>query len=252
MNTSRERILSIVSPIAMLLLWELLVRTGLLDPRFFPAPSSVLKALAGLAETGQLWADLKASLGRILAGFLLGAIPGTVLGIAMGLNRWLRAILNPVIAATYPIPKTAILPLVMLLFGLGETSKIVLVAISVFFVLLINAMAGVLQIDPIYMDVGRNLKVGRFQFFRTIALPGSLPVIMAGVKLGVGISLIVIVAAEMIASNEGIGNLIWRSWSTLVVEEMYAGLLVISVLGLLFSWAMDEVERAVVPWKRPR
>jgi ABC-type nitrate/sulfonate/bicarbonate transport system permease component len=247
---ARERFLSIISPIAMLLLWEVMVRTGILDARFFPAPSQVAKALQGLAVSGQLWTDLQASLLRIFAGFLLGAVPGTVLGIIMGLNRWVRAILNPVIAATYPIPKTAILPLVMLLFGLGETSKIVLVAISVFFVLLINTMAGVMQIDPIYMDVGRNLKISRFQFFRTIALPGALPVITAGVKLGMGTSLIVIVAAEMIASNQGIGNLIWRSWSTLVVEDMYAGLLVISVLGLIFTWILDEVERMVVPWKR--
>jgi ABC-type nitrate/sulfonate/bicarbonate transport system permease component len=108
----------------------------------------------------------------------------------------------------------------------------------------------VMQIDPIYLDVGRNLKVGRLQFFRTIALPGALPVLMAGVKLAMGVALIVLVMAEIVAPKSGIGFLIWRSWNTLVVEEMYAGLIVISVIGLLTTWLLDELERLVVPWKR--
>lgn len=252
MSKRTERLLSILSPIGMLILWEAAVRLGLLDARFFPTPSSVLASLFAMAQSGTLWVDLKVSLGRILAGFLLGGIPGIILGIAMGLNRWVRAIFNPVVAALYPIPKTAILPLVMLIFGIGEASKIVLVAISVFFVLLINAMAGVIQIDPIYLDVGRNLKITRLQFFRTIALPGSLPVILAGIKLGLGISLIVIVSAEMLAANAGIGFMIWQSWQLLEVERMYAGLLVISALGLIFSWTLDEIERFVIPWKQGR
>lgn len=250
MTKAKERLLSILSPIALLLIWEALVRTSILDERFFPAPTTVITALADLASSGDLWLNVKASLLRILAGFIIGAVPGGVIGIAMGLNRWVRAIVNPLISATYPIPKTAIFPLIMLLFGLGESSKIALVAISVFYVILINAMAGVMQIDPIYLDVGRNLKVSRLQFFRTIALPGALPVIMAGVKLGMGVALIVLVMAEIVAPRSGIGFLIWRSWNTLVVEEMYAGLLVISVIGLLTTWLLDEAERLVVPWKR--
>ena len=247
-----ERAFTFLSPLLLLLFWEGLVRGGALDARFFPAPSSVLKVMAELALSGALWEHIRASLLRVGSGFLLGAVPGAVVGIAMGLNRWVRAVLNPVVAAIYPIPKSAILPLMMLIFGLGETSKIMLVAISVFFVVLINAMAGVLQIDPIYLDVGRNLRVSRFQFFRTIALPGALPVIMAGVKLGMGTSLIVIVMAEMVASQSGIGYLLWQSWQTLVVEEMYVGLIVISALGLVSTWVLDGLERVLIPWKRAR
>ncbi|HEY3369160.1 MAG TPA: ABC transporter permease [Symbiobacteriaceae bacterium] len=248
--TKAERWLSILSPIALLLIWEALVRTHVLDARFFPAPSVVLVALGGLAKSGVLWLHIRTSLLRIFAGFLLGAVPGVGLGIAMGLNRWVRAVLNPLVAALYPIPKSAILPLIMLLFGTGETAKIVLVAISVFFVVLINAMAGVMQIESIYLDVGRNFKATPWQLFRTVALPGALPFIMAGVKLGMGISLIVIVTAEMLAARSGIGYLIWNSWTSLVVEEMYAGLLLISVLGLLTSYGLDELERLIIPWKR--
>jgi len=245
-----DRVFAFLSPLFLLLLWEALVRGGILDARFFPAPSSVLQVMVKLALSGELWVHVRASLLRVGAGFLLGAIPGAAIGIAMGLNRWVRAVLNPVVAAIYPIPKSAILPLMMLIFGLGEMSKVMLVAISVFFVVLINAMAGVMQIDPIYLDVGRNLRVSRLQFFRTIALPGALPVIMAGVKLGMGTSLIVIVMAEMVASRSGIGYLLWRSWQTLVVEEMYVGLIVISALGLATTWLLEAVERLVIPWKR--
>jgi ABC-type nitrate/sulfonate/bicarbonate transport system permease component len=247
-----ERWLSILSPVLLLLLWEALVRSHILDARYFPAPSAVFQALGELASSGELWLHVRVSLVRIALGFVIGAVPGISLGIAMGLNRWVRAILNPLVAATYPIPKTAILPLIMLVFGLGEASKVALVAISVFFVLLINAMAGVQQIDPIYLDVGRNFRVSRLQFFRTIALPGALPFIMAGVKLGIGVSLIVIVVAEMVASRSGIGYLIWQSWTTLAVEQMYVGLVVISGLGLITSYGLDELERVVVPWKRQR
>lgn len=247
-----ERIFGFLSPLLLLLLWEGMVRGDVLDARFFPAPSAVLKVMADLALSGALWEHISASLLRVGAGFLLGAVPGAVLGIAMGLNRWVRAVLNPVVAAIYPIPKSAILPLMMLIFGLGETSKIMLVAISVFFVVLINAMAGVMQIEPIYLDVGRNLRVSRLQFFRTIAFPGALPVIMAGVKLGMGTSLIVIVMAEMMASRSGIGYLIWQAWQTLVVEEMYVGLIVISALGLVTTWLLEGLERILLPWRRSR
>lgn len=245
-----ERLLALLSPIALLLVWEALVRLHILDARYFPAPSKVLVELWRLARTGELWVHVGVSVLRILGGFLLGAIPGCAIGIAMGLNRWVRAVLNPIVAAIYPIPKTAILPLIMLILGLGEASKIAVVAISVFFVVLINSMAGVMQIDPIYLDVGRNLGVSPWGKFRTIALPGALPMIMAGVKLGMGTSLIVIVAAEMVASDKGIGFSIWQAWQTLVVEQMYAYLIVVSLLGLLSSYLLDGLERLAIPWKR--
>jgi NitT/TauT family transport system permease protein len=247
--TSRERWLSIASPLLLLALWEALSRGGALDARFFPAPSDILVALAGMAKSGELRRDLQATLFRLAAGFLVGAIPGVLLGILMGLNRYVRAFVLPLVSALYPIPKTALLPLLMLIFGLGEASRVVVVAISVFFVMLINAMAGVRQIDPIFLDVGRNLGIGRWQLLRTIAWPGALPVIMAGVRLSIGMSLVIIVAAEMIAAQSGLGYRIWSSWQTLDVDRMYAALLVVSALGLGASAALEEAERRIVPWK---
>jgi len=172
-----------------------------------------------------------------------------VLGIVMGLNRTIRALVDPIIAATYPIPKSSILPLALLIFGLGESSKIFMVAIGVFFPVAINATTGVLEINKIYLDVGRNYKADRWNMFWTIALPGALPVIMTGFKLGIGIGLILIAIAEMIGAKSGLGFLIWSAWETFAVEQMYVGLFMIALIGFTLTVALNELERIIIPWK---
>ena len=127
-----------------------------------------------------------------------------------------------------------------------------MVAIGVFYTILINATAGVLEINKVYLDVGRNFGAGRWQVFRTIALPGALPLIMSGLKLGVGMGLILIAIAEMIGAKNGLGFMIWSAWEILAVETMYVGLIVIALLGFLFSTALKETERFVIPWKSER
>jgi NitT/TauT family transport system permease protein len=248
-SQNKERLLSLFSPILLLILWEVLVQTGLLDKRFFPAPSSIVGTFTGLITSGELFKHLQASIGRIVVGFALGAIPALIIGCAMGLSRWLRAFLSPMVAALYPIPKIAILPLVMLIFGLGEQSKWVIIAIGVFFLVLYNTMAGVMNIPNIYLDVGKNFGASRLQFYWTIALPGALPLIFTGLKLAAGVALLIIVAAEFVGAKTGIGYLIWQSWQTFSVETMYVGLVVIAVLGYLVSLAMDELEHFLIPWR---
>jgi ABC-type nitrate/sulfonate/bicarbonate transport system permease component len=246
----RDRLISIASPIALLLLWECAARTGLIDTRFFPAPSSIFRALVTLAGTGELWRHTSASLQRLALGFLVGGIPALILGIIMGLNRAVYAVFEPLIAATYPIPKSSILPLVLLIFGLGEGSKIFMVAVGVFFPVAINATAGVREINKIYLDVGRNFRASRWNMFRTIALPGALPFIMTGIKLGVGMGLVLIAIAEMMGAKSGLGYMIWAAWETFSVEQMYVGLFVIAIIGFVVSLILNEIERRVVPWKR--
>jgi ABC-type nitrate/sulfonate/bicarbonate transport system permease component len=246
---NRDRLISIASPVGSLLLWEAAVRGGLLDARFFPPPSRILGTLLALAE---LWSNTWASLARLFWGAVIGIVPALALGILMGLYRPVRAILEPLVAATYPVPKSAILPLILLTFGLGEASKIVMVAIGVFYPVLINAAAGVRQIDGIYLDVGRNFGAGRWQVFRTIALPGALPMVMTGIKLGVGMGLILIAIAEMVGAKSGLGYMIWNAWEVLSVETMYVGLLMIALLGFLFTLALNELERLIIPWKAER
>jgi NitT/TauT family transport system permease protein len=183
---------------------------------------------------------------------VLGGIPALVLGILMGLYRPVRAALEPLVAATYPIPKSAILPLILLIFGLGEASKVVMVALGMFYPVLINSMAGVMQIDRIYLDVGRNFGASRGQVFRTIALPGAMPSIMAGVRLGVGMGLILIAIAEMIGAQSGLGFMIWNAWQIMTVETMYVGLVAIAILGFVFNLILHEIERWILPWKSDR
>ncbi|MEA2833432.1 MAG: NitT/TauT family transport system permease protein [Methylobacteriaceae bacterium] len=244
-----EQLIGIASPLLLLVLWEAAARVGLIDVRFFPAPSTIIMQLVLLARTGELELHLWASLQRLFWGFLLGGIPALLLGLAMGLYRPVRIAIDPLVAATYPVPKSAILPLVLLIFGLGEMSKVVMVALGVFYPILINTVAGVRNIQPIYLDVGRNFGATGWQVFRTIALPGALPNILAGVKLGIGMGLILIAIAEMIGAREGIGYMIWNAWQILAVDTMYVGLMVIAILGFLFNVILDAVEQLVVPWR---
>ena len=248
--SNRDRIINVASPIALLLLWEIASRTGVLDARFFPAPSQIFETLVTLIKNGQLWNNTWASLQRLFWGALLGGIPALLLGIAMGLYRPLRAVVDPLVSATYPVPKSAIMPLILLIFGLGEASKIVMVAIGVFYPVLINSVAGVREINKVYLDVGHNFGAGRWQVFRTIALPGALPLIISGVKLGIGMGLILIAIAEMIGAKSGLGYMIWNAWELFDVQTMYVGLFVIAIIGFVMNAGFDALERAIVPWRK--
>lgn len=245
----QERLVSLFSPLLLLVLWELLVQFQILDFRFFSRPSVIAITFWKMIVTGELLNHINASLTRIGIGFLMGCVPGILLGIIMGLSRIVRAGINPMIAATFPIPKIAILPLILLIFGMGEQSKYVIVAIGTFYFVLINTMTGVMNIDKIYLDVGRNFGASRVNIWRTVALPGALPMIFAGVKLGWGVALLLIVAAEFVGANSGIGFLIWNSWQIFSIERMFVGLIVISGIGFISFLILDEVEKVVVPWK---
>lgn len=245
-----ERVVSLLAPLLLLLVWEGLVQAGLLDRRFFPAPSSIAGTFVELAWTS-LPGHVGISLSRAAIGFLLGAVPGIVLGVLMGLLPLVRAAIQPIVGALFAIPKVAILPLVMLIFGLGEQSKWAIIAIAVFFQVLISTTAGVANIERIYLDVGRNFGAGRLATFWTIALPGALPVIFAGIRLGWGVSLLLLVTAEMVAAKAGLGYLIWQSWQTFTIEEMYVGLVTIATLGVLSFWVLEGLEQFLIPW-RPR
>jgi ABC-type nitrate/sulfonate/bicarbonate transport system permease component len=245
----RDRILSIASPLGLLLAWELAAQTSLIDVRFFPAPSSIIGKLVEMAGSGELTENVLISLQRIVLGFLLGGVPAIVIGIAMGIWRPIRALVDPLIVATYPIPKSSLLPLILLIFGLGEMSKVVMVAIGVFYPMAINATAGVLQINQIYLDVGKSFKASPWDTFRTIALPGALPFVMTGVKLGAGLALILIAVAEMVGAKSGIGYMIWSAWETFAVAKMYVGLFVIALIGFAISLLLNEIERWVIRWK---
>ncbi|MFX3673086.1 MAG: ABC transporter permease [Paenisporosarcina sp.] len=241
--------LTISSPLFILIVWEFLSRTSLIDTRFFPPPTQIVSTLTSLLTNGELFEHLGISLFRIIAGFLLGVIPGIVIGLCMGLYAPVRHFVSPLIMALMPIPTLALLPLILIVFGIGETSKIVTIAGSVFFPVVINTVAGVITIDSIYIDVAKNYGANKKDFFLKIALPGSLPVMLEGIQMGQAIALLTIVAAEMMGATSGIGYLIWTSYSAFLLKEMFVGLILISFFGYLFSLMIRGLQRKLLPWR---
>jgi NitT/TauT family transport system permease protein len=247
-----EITLMLTAPLLILLVWELLSRTERIDPLFWPAPSSLWDTARALIEDGSLFEDIWASLLRILGGFLLGSVPGVILGLAMGLFWPVRVFFMPIATAIYAVPKIAILPLVIIAFGIGETSKLVVVALSIFFLVVLNTMSGVLTIDRSYQDVAKNFGANGWQLFFTVALPGALPAIFTGLRLALGFSLIVIVGTEFLAAKNGVGHLIWQSYQTLAIKKMYVGLIVTGLMGWSLTLALDAIERVALPWNASR
>ncbi len=252
-NVSRRVImntLSVLSPLSLLVVWEVLARVGIIDTRLLSCPSLILRSLVPLVVSGELLHNTMVSVQRIVLGFIAGSVPGVLLGVAMGLSPLVRSAIEPMVQATYPIPKLAIMPLILLVFGLGELSKTFTIAIGVFYLVVINSMAGVLHIEKIYLDVARNFRASRKDFYLTVAIPGALPMIFTGLKLGMGMALILVVAAEMSAAKAGVGWMIWRAYDMFAIEQMFVALIILSVLGYLFSIVLDIAENWVIPWKR--
>jgi NitT/TauT family transport system permease protein len=249
-NIAVNRLISIATPLLLLAAWEVAARTHSIDTRFFSSPTRIFGQFWLMLADGELLYHTMATVTRVVIGFFIGTAVGIVLGLAIGLIPTVSAALQPLVDATFPIPKVGLLPLVIILFGIGEASKYAIIAISVVYLVIINTAAGVRQIERIYLDVGRNYHAGRLMMFTDVALPGALPSIITGMKVSMGVSLIVIVTAESLAAKSGIGYLIWTSWQVFEVEKMYVGLLVTAILGFAASMLLDWMERRLIPWKR--
>ena len=242
--------LTIAGPLLILLVWEILARTGTIDRRFWPEPSTLLPAAVELWREDDLWGDIRLTLIRILGGFLLGSVPAIAIGLAMGLSWPIRTLLMPVATVIYALPKIALLPLMIVVFGLGEASKLAIVALSIFFLVALNTMSGVLAIDQSYRDVARNFGASPLATFWTVALPGALPSIFTGLRLALGFALVVIVGTEFLSARQGgLGDLIWQSWQILAIRDMFVGLIITGLLGWVLTIGLDLIERLVIPWK---
>ena len=245
----RLRRLSIYSPIALIVLWQVLPGLGLLDDRFFPPPSAVLANAFQMIVSGQLPSDLVFSFSRIVVGFLLGAIPGLIIGLAMALVPFLRDVLDPIFMSLFPLPKLAVLPLLLLIFGLGEVSKWVLIASGVFFIVLLNTTAGILNVDKIYLDVAHNYGARAMNLYRRVIMPAAIPAIFAGIKLAAGMALLLVVAAEFDAAKSGVGFRILESWERFGIKDMIVDVAVLGVLGYLLNHGMNLLEKRIIPWR---
>ena len=243
------RWLKIAAPLSLILLWQIAVSTKFLNPGLFPPPSAIAMNFVAYAASGELATNAGATLSRLMIGLLIGGIPGTLIGLAMGMNRWVRAYFGPVIALLYPIPKIAILPLFYFIFGTGEAAKWAAVAVGVFFLMAINTEAGVRQIETIYLDVARAYRIRPATFFFRVLLPGALPNIYAGMKLSIGIGIVLAVAAEYQLTRTGLGFAIFNAQQLLDVERLYAALVAVSLLGFGLATLVDVVEAVAIPWR---
>ena len=248
-DKSIERLLYLVSPIALLAAWQLALMAGFGDRRFIPAPSDIAVRFVRMIASGELALHTAVTLWRIAAGYVIGAIPGVAIGLLMAMFRPVRLFFDPLIAALFPIPKVALMPLLLLAFGFGDASKIALVAIAVFFPVIVNTYVGAANIDKIYGDVAKNYGASQTVMFTRIVFFGALPMIFAGLRIALAVSFIVLVAAEFVATKAGIGYLIWNSWELLQVDVMFVGIVTIGILGLISSALFQEIERKVIPWK---
>ena len=247
---TRDVLLSILTPLALLVLWEVAGLAGWIDARLFSPPSRILDQGWKMAVTGELWEHLLPTVLRLIVGFAVGALAGIAVGLLMGVSRWIRAAFGPLFTALYALPKIAILPLLLLIFGLTEMPKVLALAISVFFVLQIATLSGVMQIDARILEAARAYRATGWNLFRFVLLPASIPAIFTGLQVAAGAAVIVITAVEFVASNSGLGYLIWNSWELFQPEKMYVGLIVVSIIGALLTGAVIFLERLLLPWQR--
>lgn len=244
----RYRLVYLLSPLLLLTTWELASRHGWCDARFFPAPTDILVTLEEMAVSGELWGHVKASLVRLALGLLVGGGAGLVVGGLMAVNSLTRSIMEPLVGLTYPLPKIAILPLLLVIFGLGEASKVATLAIGAFFLLLLNTLHGAEEVQERYGETIRSLGLRGWDYYGRTLLKGTLPAILTGVRSAAGYCLVLLVAAEFTGSREGVGYLIWRSWELFYIEAMYAGLLVLAGGGFVLFLALHVLE-ARIPWR---
>ena len=246
----RDLALGVATPIALLLLWQLASSTNLIDAKIFTPPSTIFSTAITLVKNGVLTHDLGITSLRLIVGFVTGGALGIVVGIVLGIFRTLRAAFSPLFAALYAVPQIAVLPLLLVIFGIGETPKILTVAAVSFFVLEINAMAGVRSIDPQLLEAGRAYGAKGRRLFWHVLIPGSLPSVFTGLRVAAALALVAVTATEFVAANSGLGYLVWNSWQLFEPNQMYVGLITIALVGVVLTGIIELIARKVMPWSR--
>jgi len=241
--------IKIASFLGILVAWEAVVRAGQVSPLILPSPVSVIETMWTMLASGVLPMHVAISLYRFAIGFLLGSALGIVLGLLAGSIRWVDDLVDPWVAVMYPIPKSALFPLFMMWFGLGDRSKIVTIFTGVIFLVLVNTVTGVKGINPVLLKAAKDLGANSFQVFRKVILPGALPNVFTGLRLGAGIGLILLFITEIEATKAGLGFLLWESYQLMQVKQGFVAVVTFGILGMLASWALQATERFVCPYR---
>src|SRR5215204_4243302 len=245
-----ERILPAVSVAGFLIAWELFVRWRGIAPIYLPAPSAIAVYLWRMLVDGSMEYHLGVTLLRIFAGFLLAATAGVSLGLLMGMSRIVARVADTWIAALYPLPKISLIPLLIIWLGTGEAYKIVISAFTAFFPIVISTYAGIRQADRGLMKAAQDLGASRRQIQMKVVIPSAMPSIFAGLQLGMGVTIILVVAAEMIGGSgqSGIGYLLINAGQVMETEKVFASLVVLAVMGAVVMKTQEWIERRVAPW----
>jgi NitT/TauT family transport system permease protein len=233
----------------ILLVWQAAISLGWIDPVFLPSPASIIEALWQLTASGDLWRHLSISLVRIGSGWVIGSALGVVFGLLMGLTSAGRAIGMPLVSAIYPVPKIALLPLLILWMGIGETPKIVTIASGVFFPTVIATLAGVDGAPRNLIRMGQSFNLPMPSIIYKIILPSALPGILAGFRISVSIALILVVSAEMIGAQYGIGAFLLTAGNLMQSDDLMAGVVILSILGLVIGALLSMLERIFLSWR---
>jgi NitT/TauT family transport system permease protein len=240
---------SVATLAVCVLLWQAGASAGWISTKFLPTPWAIAQALYALAVSGELWANLSISLQRLAIGWSIGTAAGLVVGLALGLFTLARSPGMAVVSALFPIPKIALVPLFIIWFGIGEGSKIVTLAFGVFFPTVINVVAGVDGVPRNLIRMGQSFGLSWPAIVRKIVLPGALPTILAGFRITVSIAIVLLVAAEMIGAEKGIGAFVLAAGNLYDTDNLLAGIVLLSAMGLAASWIIGRLERWFLRWR---
>ncbi|HDX8366943.1 taurine ABC transporter permease TauC [Aeromonas hydrophila] len=238
---------------ALLALWWLVARLGLISPLFLPPPAQVLQQLVTLAGPqgfmdATLWQHLAASLQRILIALAAATLFGVTVGLAMGLSPTLRGMLDPLIELYRPVPPLAYLPLMVIWFGIGETSKVLLIYLAIFAPVAMATLAGVQGARQVRLRAARALGANRWQVLWYVIVPGALPDMLTGLRIGLGVGWSTLVAAELIAATRGVGFMVQAAGEFLATDVVLAGILVIALIAFTLELGLRALQRRLTPW----
>ncbi|MDE1185593.1 MAG: taurine ABC transporter permease TauC [Pantoea sp.] len=250
---SRQLSLSLLSVAVLLLVWWGVTALGLIAPLFLPPPQLVLKKLLLIAGPqgfmdATLWQHLGASLTRMLVALFFAALIGIPVGIAMGLSPSIRGLLDPLIELYRPVPPLAYLPLMVIWFGIGETSKILLIYLAIFAPVTLSTLAGVKNAQQVRIRAAQALGATRWQLLRWVILPGALPEILTGLRIGLGVGWSTLVAAELIAATRGLGFMVQSAGEFLATDVVLAGIAVIALIAFSLELGLRALQRRLTPW----
>jgi NitT/TauT family transport system permease protein len=245
MSSGSRRILSVV---VFLLAWEAIVRGHLVDPFLLAAPSTIAAAIWELARSGELEGHIASSMSRMFAGYFLAVVVGVVLGGLMGWIRWLDDFLDPLIELFRPVSPLALLPLAILWLGIGQTSKIFIIAYGCVFPILLNTYGGVRGVSRSNVEAARTLGAASDEILRRVVFFHSLPLILTGARISFGVGMIVIIASEMVAADRGLGYMILTAQQNFQTSDLYAGIVTIAAIGFVGDRLIRLLRKALCPW----